>query len=96
MAEKLTLSTPIINSQPNTTDWEVAQFNIDRENSIIAILLKDNRGIYIKHRYEGLIAATLIKQLNVARLDLKSLEKRILERLNLDGILVGNVTGSPD
>ncbi len=47
-------------------------------------------------RYEGSIAMTLLLALNTANLTIKSLERRVLERLIADGLLAGAVTGLPD
>jgi hypothetical protein len=60
--------------------------------------LRDDKGRSETYGYGGDEARAIIQGLNKARLDQKSMERRILERLVADGKIAaaGTFTGSPD
>jgi hypothetical protein len=88
--EKLTLTAPI--SKPSIAEWSIAKFEVNVENAEIVVTVKGDNGEYKTVRYES--AATLINSLNTANLTIKSLRRRILERLQADGHLgAGNFSG---
>lgn len=64
-------------------------------NSYIYIVV-EGAGSIITHEYSGVEAETTLKGLNTANLSAKSLHKRVLEKLVLDGILTGTISGVPD
>lgn len=63
---------------------------------MVDVRLRDNNGGTKTHRYLGNEAMAMIRQLNTANLSVKSLQKRVLEKLSRDGIIPGTVTGTPD
>lgn len=87
--EKLTLATPV---SKTTTEWVIAYFTVDVETMSIAVVVKDNVGERKEVRYPNAATTqaqtnTLINGLNTADLSVKSLRRRILERLQADGYL---------
>jgi hypothetical protein len=62
----------------------------------VHIMLKDDTGAMLTHYYEGPSAQQMIRTLNTANLQTKSMHKRILEKLANDGVLPGTVSGTPD
>lgn len=94
MAELITLSVPI--TTPSITDYRVVQLTLDWTNPAIVIGLRGGNGESQSFQYTGATATTLMQQLNVANLSVKSLHRRIIERLVADGKLAGAISGSPD
>lgn len=90
--ESVDIATPI-------SKYHVAHLSLQwaGSDSLISITLlsSDNR-TQISHSYTGVTAETMIKQLNKANLSTKSLQLRIMERLVLDGVIVGTISGAPD
>jgi hypothetical protein len=95
MAETLVLTTAEIVSR-TTTDYRVVGLLLAREQALILVHVRGTNGERKEFRYDGTVAINLMIALNKADLSVKSLERRILERLSADGKLVGAVTGSPD
>ena len=94
--EEHTLTTP-----ESRASYRVCTMNMHLqqagESSMVMIELKDNLGNDFRHTYAGQTAEDFIKFLNTANLSVKSLHKRILERLTTDGVIPpGTVTGAPD
>lgn len=93
MAEFFTLATPasIIN-----TKWAIDYITFDWTNKSITIRLIGDNGEKFSHTYFDV--ELLIRQLNKANLSTvgNSLQNRVFTRLKLDGLISGNVTGSPD
>lgn len=88
--ETVTLTTPI-------TDYQVAKLVLDLQHAAIEILLQvpgSDSTVYFL--YSGGEAITLMRALNKMDLSVKSLHRRILEKLIADGKLVGVVSGAPD
>lgn len=94
MAETLTVITPPVSAVAN--DYRVMCVTLDWERAEIAIVLKDATGQRIGHHYRGAVAVALMRGLNKADLSVKSLHRRILERLIADGVVSGTVGGVPD
>lgn len=90
--ETLTLNAPIA-----TASVRVARLTLDWDAAGIWIVLRapDNREVI--YTYSGATATTLMKALNTANLSLKSLHRRIIEKLTADfPELAGAVAGAPD
>lgn len=111
MAEELVLTDPVTKPAETTTKYRVMAINMDLEffngigvgvpptqmpNGLIDIRLKDDIGKYLSHQYRGDEAVNLMKFLNTANLTVKSMHKRILEKLSADGVIPGTVQGTPD
>jgi hypothetical protein len=94
--ESLTLTTPEVVPAITTTDYRVIVLLLDWESAQIAIHLRGTNGERKEIRYEGAEATNLMVSLNKANLTVKSLQRRILEKLGADGLINGSVTGVPD
>ena len=107
--EELVLTDPVIKPAETTTKFKVISLTLDYEGAgapvpppavtpvgLVSIKLKDDLGKYYTHQYTGQTAIDYIKFINTANFTIKSLHKRILERLSTDGVLPGTVTGTPD
>lgn len=94
MAEAITVTTPPAPAVSH--DYQVVYLGLDWEDAQIAIKLRDTNGKKIGHNYRGATALTLMRALNTANLSLKSLHRRVLERLVADGVIGGTISGVPD
>ena len=102
--EELELSDPIIIPEKVTDKYRVVALTLDLETVVlpatvpgfVGITLRDNNNERSHYSYEGQTAKDMIKFLNTANLSVKSMHKRILERLSADGKLPGTVVGTPD
>lgn len=94
--ESVTLTTPEVIPQITTTDYRVTYLQMDWPQASIVIHLLGTNGERKEVRYDGAVATTLMVALNTANLSIKSLHRRILERLIADGKLAGTVNGVPD
>lgn len=105
--EELILTDPVVKPAETTNKYHVVSLTLDMEYAanpaivgslpgLILINLKDNNNARSNYRYEGKPATDMIKFLNTANLSVKSMHKRILEKLSADGLLPGTVTGAPD
>jgi hypothetical protein len=102
--EELILTDPVTEPAKTTSTYHVTVLTLnwiavvppETESGLIIIEVRDNQNVTSTFRYVGLEAQNLIKFLNTANLSLKSLHKRILEKLSNDGYLPGTVTGAPD
>ena len=77
--------------------YSIAALILEWDAKQIIIRLKGDDGSYKTVDYndsEG--AVTLMNQLNKANLTIKSLHRRILEKLIADGKIVGSISGTPD
>jgi len=87
----------VLTSPSQITSYRVMKLFLDWEGQRIKINVKAPSGERIYHTYQGSTAVTLMTALNKMDLTTNSLHKRILERLETDGVLPdGSVTGSPD
>ena len=91
--ETLDLTTPV--QPPSTTTYRVTVLHLDWPNGVINITLVDNNGVAMTVNYTNAEATTLMQFLNTANLSVKSLHKRILEKLVADGKLTGTISGTP-
>jgi len=96
MSETLTLTAPEITPAITTSDYKVALLHLDVEGAQIGIHLRGTNGERKEFRYDGAEATALLHALNTANLSIKSLQRRILEKLIADGKLLGTVSGVPD
>lgn len=110
MAEELVITDPV--QPPPTTKYRLSSVTYDLEMAIpdpnipigtppppgvVNIKLKDNNGQYSQYQYIGEKAQTLIKQMNTANMSVKSMQKRLLERLTKDGMIPpATVQGDPE
>lgn len=95
MAEKLTLAAP--QTFPSILDFSVERMDLNRRDSRIHIEVISNTGVRKEHDYVGADAMTKMIALNKANLSIKSLERRIIEQLQADGVLpAGTISGTPD
>jgi hypothetical protein len=101
--EKITLATPEVVPQIQTTDYRPVKIHLDREpEARIFVLFYGTNGERREWRVDDAARAlTLLKALNTANLSLKSLERRCLEQAIADGVFgnpatAGTVTGVPD
>lgn len=96
MAETLVLTVPEVVPQITTTDYHVILLRLDIEAKQVSVHVRGSNGERKEFRYENQAAVDLITALNKANLTTKSLQRRILEKLAVDGLLVGTVSGTPD
>ena len=96
MSETLNLTTAEVTPAITTSDYHVIYISFDWERALILIAVRGTHGERREFRYEGDTATTLMVALNKINLSTKSLQRRILERLDSDGLLLGTVSGSPD
>ncbi len=95
MAEQLDLTIPVA-ATGGTSFWKVDALHLFRDKAVISIALDGENGERLTLGYTGSEATNLMIALNKADLSVKSLHKRILERLVTDGKLEGTVSGVPD
>ena len=96
MAETIVLTAPEVVPAITTTDYRVIRLLLEFEHAEISIHLRGTNGERKEFRYEGTEATNLMVALNKANLTVKSLQRRILEKLIADGKLQGAVSGVPD
>jgi hypothetical protein len=111
MAEEYVLTDPIVIPAQSTTKYRVVVLTLNFEAittpwdqtapgskpGLIMIDLRDDLGQLSHYQYVGDEAIDLMKFLNTANLTIKSMHKRILEKLTTDGLLPpGTVAGTPD
>ena len=94
MPEQIILTAP--ETFPSITEWSVAELTIDAEFGVIVAKLKSNLGTYAVYREQDTDTMAAIRALNTANLSVKSLQRRVLERVHARGFKVGTLTGSPD
>jgi hypothetical protein len=94
MAELITLTAPIV--PPSVTDYRVTGLLLNFGGQKLTVELTGTNGEKLTHSYVGSTAIALMVALNKANLSIKSLQRRVLERLVSDGVLAGAISGSPD
>lgn len=92
----LTTPAPYPPPGPATANWKVDELHFLWTARKIEIILRGENGERRNVSYQGDIAAALMTALNVANLSVKSLHRRVIERLIADGHLAGTISGSPD
>src|SRR5262245_50775893 len=92
--EQLDLTTP--ETKPPLTSYRVVSVHLDWDQARIVITLIGSDGINKRVEYTGPTASSIMRSLNTADLSVKSLHRRIIERLQADGILaLGTLSGLP-
>lgn len=95
MAEQVDLTTA--ETFTSTTSYKVVLLTFDRLTPMIHIRVQANvSGRFKDFRYESSTALALMNQINKANLTSNSMEKRVLQRLIDDGLLIGTISGTPD
>lgn len=94
MAEQLNLTSPEIGETIN--DWKVTKLSLNWPGQLIVIELTSNINTKYVHQYSGQTATDFMIILNKINLSIKSLQRRILERLIADGVKLGSIIGAPD
>lgn len=94
MAELITLSSPV--QPPSLTGYTVRELVLNRDIPRIEIRLRGNNGEDFRHTYTSTTATALLNNLNTRNFTSTSLQTEILKRLVADGVLSGNISGSPD
>ena len=94
MPEQLDLTTAIV---PTTrTTYRIARISFDWDNQLIRGDVVGSDTVIVGFSYDGSTAVTLMTTLNKIDLSVKSLQRRVLEKLVTDGKLpAGAVSGSP-
>lgn len=86
--EQVTLTTPI-------SQFTVSKLVLDwTAQALIIVIRTADTSLWFS--YNGIEATTLMRQLNTIDLSVKSLHRRILEKLISDGKLSGTISGVPD
>lgn len=94
MAEKVTLTVPV--TRPSVTDYIIGSLHLDWSGSRIDVTLLGSDGSTTTASYTGATALTLMSALNTANLSVTSLHKRVVQRLQTDGLLgAGSISGTP-
>lgn len=99
MAERISLTTPIVIPAVQTTGFEIDVIYLSRRRQRIVVTFVGDNGETREWRIEGDAAVTKLKALNTANLPAKSLDKRIMEQAIADGVfanLAPTVAGAPD
>ena len=106
MPETFVLATPEVTPPATTTGYQVVFLSLNWESPEIVIRLRGTNGELRAFVYGGRgplvsqedrdAARTMIVALNKANLSTASLHRRILQRLNADGLLAGTINGAPD
>jgi len=92
--EQIDLTTPI--TQPSITNYRLNKLDLRWLDQHIRIELVADSGEVIEHSYDGDIARNLMIALNKMDLSVKSLQRRVMEKLIADGVIVGTISGTPD
>jgi len=94
MAEKIDLTGPD-QARPGTSIYEITRIDLNWDAAMVLIGVRG--GIYTRYfDYAGSEATTLMTSINKANLTVKSLHRRMLEKLIADGKLSGSISGTPD
>lgn len=94
MPEQLDITTPV--AKPSVTTYTLASLSLDWLAQRIVITVVDSSGQGTVAEYTGPAATAMMTALNTANLSVKSLYRRVLEKLVLDGKLPGGtVSGVP-
>src|SRR4051794_37831653 len=98
MGERITLTTPEVVPQQQTTEYRPVLIHLEREpQPRLYVVFAGSNGERREWRVdEPGRALTLIKALNTANLTTNSLEKRCMTQAIADGVFAGAVTGAPD
>ena len=94
MAEQINLTSPD-QAVVGTSEYHIAALTLDWDGARIDIRLNSAKGLARTFSYAGQTATDLLKVLNTVNLSVKSLHKRVFDRLMADGHLAGSVSGVP-
>jgi len=107
--EELALTEPVVEPEKVSDKLRVVSLMLNHDTvgnpalpgavpGLLLITCRDNLDKLYTYQYAGQAALDYIKFINTANFTVKSLHKRILERLVADGIVPGGgtVTGVPD
>lgn len=75
---------------PSVTNYKISSLTITP--SVIDITLADNAGGTVTHTYAD---QAMVQALNTANLSVKSLNRRLMERMIADGKIAGTISGTP-
>ncbi len=95
MAEQLDLATAE-QTAPGTVTWTPFLLHLNWEAATLKVAFRGDNGEYISVGYEEAEATSLMQSLNKADLSVKSLHRRIMEKVVTDGKLTGTISGTPD
>jgi hypothetical protein len=93
-----------VQTDAGETRFRVVFISIDRECPCINVRLRGANpdgslkpdGKVVEKSYNGTTAVTFMNQLNTANLAITSLERRVLQRLQTDGVIgSGTISGTP-
>lgn len=94
MAEQLDLSVAI--TPPSRTFYRVTALSLNWPAQNVGVTVEGSDGVGLSFGYVANEAVALMTALNTANLSVKSLQKRVIEKLQADGKLpAGSVTGTP-
>ena len=97
MAEQIDLTQPY---GTQTQVWRVQRVTLERtldaEMSYIEVVLHGANGHVFTHAWRGQTADTMLVALNKADLSVKSLHRRIMEKLIADGVIEGSISGAAE
>ena len=96
MAEEVVLTNAEVQPQKTTTGYKVVRLNMDVEKRVLLTALRGTNGELKEFTYTDQEALDLINAVSKANLTVKSLPRRIMEKLIADGHLTGAVSGTPD
>lgn len=91
--EQLDLTTPIVVAA--RTSYTIHVLTLDWANQVIRVVLVGSDGADVVAEYKEAQAVAIMTTLNTANLSVKSLYRRVLEKLVADGKLpAGTVSGT--
>lgn len=105
MAEELVLDDPVVKPEEVTNRYKIVGLNMatnspviapETEPGIVRVTLEDNLKKILIQEYYGEAATDFIKFVNTGNFTVKSLNRRILEKMSNEGILPGTVVGEPE
>lgn len=87
--EQIDLTTP-------TDHLTISQLVLDWERSNVQISMIGPNNVRLTYSFGGTNAMNAMLALNKADLSVKSLHRRIIEKLVADGVIDGTISGTPD
>ena len=93
--EELVLTDPVV-TETKKEKFRIVRLDINVESPNIVIHLRDNNNAPHSHTYIEQEGKDIIKLINTGNFTVKSLNKRLLEKLSADGVLPGTVVGAPE
>ena len=93
--EQVDLTTP--ETRPSINSYRVARLVLDRLQATVEVtIVAVQTGELKMFEFRGDEATQMMSALNTANLSTNSLQRRILNKLVNDGLLVGTITGTPE